>query len=103
MTEVSCQGELIAVFSEADLHCLSQSGYDSCNFKSYRDGYLSLFHLTSQKRIYIVRRMDGFDENYDIMRYSWSPDSLHLLVYWRPELHNKLYVACLSRRLLSAR
>ena len=68
-----------------------------------KDGYLSLFHLTSQKPIHTVCRMAGFNDELDIMHYNWSPNSLHLMVYWRPGDRQDLYVACLSRGALAER
>ena len=76
ITEVSCQGELIAVFTKADYQCRDSSSED-CFYWDFddrtdcSDGYLCMFALALQQPIHVVRYPDWFHYDgpmwYDVM------------------------------------
>ena len=106
ITEVFCQGELIAVFTKADYHC-RESGSVECSYwesddrTDCTDGYLCMFALALQEPIHVIRHPDCFRYDvpmwYDVMCHKWSHDSRQLMVYWRGHSGMKVFVACLSK------
>ena len=114
MHEVTCSGDLIAIFSQADQtcrkkHCQShcQTDQDSCgccNNVTAVDGHVSLFSVASHAPVHVVSYPDlPNPELYDMLRYKWSPDSRQLVICWRDDDHSRLDLACLSQHVLAER
>ena len=106
--EVSCQGDLIAIFTQAELFCCQNQddvAYDDLGFGCL-NGHVCLFSLTAQEPIHVIDCPSWFgsDLSYcSIMRYKWSPNSKLLMVYWRDDMHMELQIACLSQDALAER
>ena len=116
MQEVTCGGELIAIFSQADhdcrkKHCHShcqtqQDSCDCCNNETSVDGHVCLFSIASHAPVYVVGYPDSWDPKIYgrlALRYKWSSDSKHLMICWRGGDHSRMDLACVSKDALAER
>ena len=114
MHTVTCSGDLIAIFSQAEPtcrkeHCQShcqtdQDSCDCCNDIISVDGHVCLFSVALHAPVQVVSYPDlPKPDKYDMLRYKWSPDSKHLMVYWRGGGPPHLDLACLSKDVLAER
>ena len=79
--EVTCSGDLIAIFSQADHtcrkeHCQSQDPTDEdsckcCNDVTSVDGHVCLFSIASHVPAHVVCYPDLLKQ-YEMLRYKWS-------------------------------
>ena len=99
ITRVSCQGNLVAIFTQADGSCLSYKEMSTYkrNDEGDETGYVCLFHSASREPVHVLRQPEDFDPAYDRLRSTYSPCSSYLMVNWSPDTVDKLNVACLSK------